>query len=101
MDKSKLIEELEKKKKELEELEKVLQEVEEKEKPVYEINKSEILKEIKNFSRYYINLKGEIFHEIGVQLPVIEKENKQYVKLFDDVNNLIEISIEDLLKNNF
>ena len=60
-----------------------------------------MLKEVKDFPRYFINRKGEIFHESGLSLPILEKENKIYVKLFDSENNLKEISIEDLLKENF
>lgn len=99
MDREKLLKELEAKKRELEELEKALKETEEK--PVYTVDPSELLKEIKDFPRYYMNSKGEIFHESGITLPIIERNNKKFIKIFDSVNNLLEIDIEDLIKNNF
>lgn len=97
MDKEKLLKEIENKKRELEELEKALKAMEEKpyEKP---FDDKELLKEIKGFPRYYINKKGEIFHETGLS---IKKTDEKTIELFDPVNNKVLVKIEDLLKENF
>ena len=101
MDKEKLRQELEQKKNELYELEKALKDAEYEEMKDYKVNTDDLLKEMKDFPRYFINRKGEVFHESCLPLPITEKENKIYVKLFDSENDLKEIAIEDLLKENF
>lgn len=101
MDKEKLLQELEKKKQELYEIEKALAMTEEKELSEYTVDTEQLLREIKNFPRYFINKKGEVFHETGLALPFFEKNNKTFVKIFDTENNLKEVSIEELLKENF
>ena len=101
MDKEKLRQELEQKKNELYELEKALKDAEYEEMKYYKVNTDDLLKEMKDFPRYFINRKGEVFHESGLPLPIREKENKIYVKLFDSENDLKEVAIEDLLKENF
>ena len=59
---------------------------------------SEILKEIKEFPRYFINKKGEVYHEAG--LPILPKfENK--VELFDASNNKVLVDVNELIKSNF
>lgn len=101
MDKEKLMKELEQKKRELYELEKALKDVETNEIKDYKVDTDDLPKEIKDFPRYFINRKGEVFHESGLPLPMTERESKIYVKLFDSENILKEVAIEDLLKENF
>lgn len=102
MNKDEILKELAKKEAEIEELKKALEEKEvavEKELP--KVDKAEILREIKEFPRYYINLKGEVHHESGLPVPRREENGKIFVKLFDSVNNLKEVEVEDLIKENF
>ena len=101
MDKEKLMKKLEQKKRELYELEKALKDVENNEIKDYKVDTDDLPKEIKDFPRYFINRKGEVFHESGLPLPMTERESKIYVKLFDSENILKEVAIEDLLKENF
>lgn len=98
MDKEKLRQELEKKRRELEELEKAMEALEEEKVIESTFDSSEILKEIKEFPRYFINKKGEVYHEAG--LPILPKfENK--VELFDASNNKVLVDINELIKSNF
>lgn len=101
MDKEKLLKELEQKKRELYELEQALKDVETNEIKDYKVDTDDLPKELKDFPRYFINRKGEVFHESGLPLPMTERENRVYVKLFDSENILKEVAIEDLLKENF
>lgn len=101
MNKEKLLKELEQKKRELYELEQALKDVETNEIKDYKVDTDDLPKELKDFPRYFINRKGEVFHESGLPLPMTERENRVYVKLFDSENILKEVAIEDLLKENF
>lgn len=98
MDKEKLRQELEKKRKELEELEKAMEALEEKKVIESSFDSSEILKEIKEFPRYFINKKGEIYHEAGLFIP---PKDGNKVELFDSLNNKVLVDINELIKSNF
>jgi len=98
MDKEKLLKAMEAKKRELEELELAMKVLEKEEIVENKVDENELLKEIIGFPRYFINKKGEIFHEAGV---TIKEKNEGFVELFDSVNNKVLIKIEDLLKENF
>jgi len=98
MDKEKLLKAMEAKKRELEELELAMKVLEKAEIVENKVDENELLKEIIGFPRYFINKKGEIFHEAGV---TIKEKNEGFVELFDSVNNKVLIKIEDLLKENF
>lgn len=94
-----LLKELEIKKKEVSDLEHKIQLLELNEEK--ENNKVEILKELTDFPRYYINPQGDIFHETGISINKFMENNIECVKLLDKKNNATTISVNSLLKKSF
>lgn len=64
------------------------------------VNKT-ILKDIPGFPRYLINLNREIIHETGIPIPKKIENNKEVVKLFDEKNNEVIISVDELIDKSF
>lgn len=69
---------------------------EEKEEIRSDCVKEDLLREIKDFPRYLINGKGEVFHETGIQIPTVIENGKVLVELFDRENNKVKVEVSTL-----
>lgn len=72
-----------------------------KEKTSFSQNFDELLKEINGYPRFFINRKGQVFHEAGMEMPISKKDDGNFVTLFDERNTKVELSITKLVASSW
>ncbi len=72
-----------------------------KEKTEFHQDLDELLKEIKGYPRFFINRKGQVFHEAGMEMPISQKDYGNFVTLFDESNTKVEVSITKLVASSW